>query len=203
MTLWLTQVEIRRWRWLCLGALCTMALALVLGWFGWREWRTYSTEEQHWLGQLSARQAEADAVTVAREAMDASLRQFRALQYTGWAQPEQRLEWLEMLRQVAQQQGLNPAFNIAPQRPLELTQAQVFDGYQFMASAMTLRFESLHDGIGLQRLRAIGLAARQPLLWRVCQLQRLDTPTLAGDLFDVQCLADWVSLGKAPPPPEG
>lgn len=150
-----------------------------------------------------------DLVLAQRQESDAKLKQvrneeieikhksavFANLQERGVVGPEQRLEWVELLKEIRDHRRLPELqYEIAPQRLLD---AKAVTDYAFYASRMRLELRLLHEE-DLMRLLA-DLRSRAPALISVrrCDLARLPATVdeRAGRRahLTAECEIDWLT----------
>ena len=126
---------------------------------------------------------------------------FREMETAGVVGDEQRLEWVELVKQIGEARRLpRLRYELAAQRPLD-PPAQ--DGYAFHASAMKLEAELLHEEDLTRLMGDLRAGAKGLIVLRSCALTRL----AAGDASSparlrADCEIDWVSLRKVAGPKE-
>ena len=113
----------------------------------------------------------------------------KGLEAHGIRGPEQRLRWVDLMRQLPGETGVDHvSFQLAPQRPFARLPTDSGGPLQLSASAVTLQAEGIHEGRLLRFLEA--LQARTPglLVIRACELERTAGPVHAN------CSLDWITL---------
>ncbi|MGB4468588.1 MAG: hypothetical protein WBI41_11155 [Azovibrio sp.] len=189
----------RLWPALGLAVLLALSGLGAAGWGSRESTRAGQTQSQSAarLQQIKARLQEA------RE-QAAGLRQFRLrlqeLAQQGFLTPENRLEWVELLRQSRTRLAIPVLhYEIEPQRPLENGSPH------FRVSRMNLHLGLDHEmelESFLQPLFAYGKAL---ILIRACDLGRAanpDPPLRPGPNIEVDCQLDWITAelpGASPP----
>lgn len=121
--------------------------------------------------------------------------QFVALRDRGLIGEENRIEWLDAIRQIQQQRQLLPiSYEIAPQQAIKLETRMSTGQYQLRGSRMKLHMELLHEGDLFYFLN--DLKERSFFAVQDCAIKRsaggLDAPlapTLAAD-----CTLNWLTL---------
>lgn len=117
---------------------------------------------------------------------------FKQLQERGVIGEEQRLEWIELLKDIREKRRLlDLEYEIAPQRLLEGHGANDFS---FYASAMKLRIKLLHEGDLERLLNDLRSQAKALIMIRSCAVSRL--PAMSDEHANLlaDCEIDWVTL---------
>lgn len=117
---------------------------------------------------------------------------------------ENRLDWIDALRQLQDQYQLAPiAYDIAPRQPVVVSPAMELGRYRLYASRMRVQMDLLHEG-DLFMLLA-GLRARGHMTVQECTLKRpASAPnTPLAPTVTASCTLNWVTLaadaaGQAP-----
>jgi len=123
---------------------------------------------------------------------------FHALHAQGRLGPEQRLAWVDALREVSA--PLRPAtlqYRIEPQVSLQADYIPISGGYEVKASTMNLIVQTLHEGDVVQLLDDLAQHARGLFQITACELQRLTdkpaqepgTPTVGA-----RCSLRWLTV---------
>lgn len=120
---------------------------------------------------------------------------FAALQRRGTIGGEERLDWIETLRDLRnRRQPAEMEYEFAPRQPLGSAGT-----YVFYRSTMTLRLKLVHDGELFELLADLRGKARALVAVRHCQVQRLTVPTAdptgggAPVHLEASCLIDWIT----------
>jgi hypothetical protein len=121
---------------------------------------------------------------------------FRRLQARGMIGGEQRLEWIELLRDIRDRLRLiEVRYEFAPQHALDGDRA---GGFGLYASTMKLQARLLHEE---DLTRLLGeLRRRAPALIQVkhCEVaRRKDVGDALQGLLQADCLIDWITLREA------
>lgn len=123
---------------------------------------------------------------------------FGNLQERGVIGDEQRLDWIELLKDIRERRRLfDLQYEISPQRPLD---ASPGSGFAFYASTMKLQVKLLHEEDLLRLLADLRAQARALIQVKSCHLSRLPRgDERAGSLAQLQadCQIDWVTLREA------
>lgn len=110
--------------------------------------------------------------------------------------PEQRLEWVEALRQIKETRRLSGLdYEIAPQRPLE-ERNPVSGGYAFLASPMKLEMSLLHENDLLGLLADLSAQVQALVSVKSCKLERIGGARAepGAAQLKAQCEIDWITL---------
>ena len=120
---------------------------------------------------------------------------FSALQKRGVIGEEQRLEWVELLKEIRDTHRLiDLQYEIAPQRRLDAVPG---NGFTFFSSSMKVQLKLLHEQDLTRLLNDLRQQASALIQVKSCTLSRLprgtsDSGTNAQLLAD--CQIDWVTL---------
>lgn len=121
--------------------------------------------------------------------------QYAALLERGLVGRENRLDWVDALRQIQEQRKLMPiSYELSPQQPVRIDAAIDLGDYRLVGSRMRLHMELLHDGdlfVLLDDLRQRSFYSAQD-----CTVERAASgqpsplaPTLVAD-----CTLNWLTL---------
>lgn len=124
---------------------------------------------------------------------------FNKLQERGIIGEEQRLEWVELLKEIRDQRRLiDLQYEISPQRLLEGNPA---GNFAFYASTMKLRLKLLHEEDLTRLLCDLRSQARALILVRNCNVTRLpataDERSSGRSNLLADCEIDWLTLRDA------
>lgn len=145
----------------------------------------------------AARQRFAQVETEKRE-IRAYQPQFVTLRSRGLIGDENRLDWVEQIRQIQERRKLPPlSYEIEPQQSVKLDAPLPLGDYVLRGSRMNLRMELLHEGDlfnFLEDLRQRSYyAVQECTLKRIGGVQNLpNTPTMGAD-----CKLNWLTLAPA------
>ena len=124
---------------------------------------------------------------------------FAELQKRGVVGEEQRLEWVELLKDIRDKRRLiDLQYEFAPQRALEITAAGApASAYAFYASSMKMQVKLLHEEDLTRLLGDLRQQAAALIQIKACKLSRM--PRGAGDWsltaqLQADCLIDWITL---------
>lgn len=127
---------------------------------------------------------------------------FNQLVAAGMIGAENRLAWIEAVRQSQRGRGIpSVTWEIEPQQLIHLQVPLTLGDYQLRASRMMLHASLLHDMdlfYLLDDLRRAGLYTVQD-----CVMKRTTVPEIAGlaPRLTADCTLAWISLGPPPAPP--
>lgn len=121
---------------------------------------------------------------------------FNKLHERGMIGEEQRLDWVELLKELREKWRLaDLQYEIEPQRQLD---GKASSDFAFAASAMKLRMHLLHEGDLLGLLGDLRRQAKALILIRSCKVERL--PASAEERGSgwanllAECEIDWLTL---------
>jgi hypothetical protein len=133
---------------------------------------------------------------------------FSTLQARGIIGEEQRLDWVELLKDIRDKRRLiDLQYEISPQRPLD---ANASNGLTFYASAMKLQLKLLHEEDLTRLLEDLRSQAKAQIQVKNCNVSRL--PRSSGEpgndngyprgpspsaLLQADCLIDWITVREA------
>lgn len=126
---------------------------------------------------------------------------YAALRERGLIGQENRLDWVDALRQIQEQRKLMPvSYELEPQQPVRMDSGTELGGYRLHGSRMKLHMDLLHEGdlfVLLDDLRQRSFYSAQE-----CSIKRAASglpaplaPTLSAD-----CTLNWLTLTPAPAP---
>ncbi len=121
---------------------------------------------------------------------------FDKLKASGIIGDEQRLEWVELLKEIRdRRQLIDLRYEFGPQRALD---DQPTGGFAFHASLMKLQVDLLHEEDLTGLLGDLRQNASAFIQIRSCLLSRLaPSASAAGALLRGDCQIDWVTLREA------
>lgn len=127
------------------------------------------------------------------------LPKYQMLISKGFVGEEQRIEWVEHLREQHKTQKLfGIKYSISPQEKYTPAFAANMGGFTLNRSVMKLELDMLHEGDLLQLTAALSAGNSAPFILRDCEINRLN----AGNQLNNQLLAnlhalceiDWLTL---------
>lgn len=124
---------------------------------------------------------------------------FSDLQTRGIIGEEQRLEWVELLKDIRDKRRLiDLQYEISPQRPLD---ANAGGGLTFYASIMKLQLKLLHEEDLTRLLNDLRSQAKALIQVRSCNVSRLphNSGERGNNLAQLQadCQIDWITVREA------
>lgn len=189
------QHELKLLRWPLLWLACALLLTLVISMACWQVVKRSGSETN--AIRLESLRMQTDARRLASEEQEIRLKiaTYQTISARGIIGPEQRLDWVELVRSVQQErQLLGLDYEIQPQKTLSANHG----GHAFMNSAMRIQLSLLHEE---DLLRFIGdLQARAPAFVRVrtCRIARAGVQPAVPEALPAQlqagCLLDWITL---------
>jgi hypothetical protein len=132
---------------------------------------------------------------------------FAELQTRGIIGDEQRLDWVELLKEIRDAQRLiEMHYEIAPQKPLDAGAGAAANtgGFSFQSSSMLLRLKLLHEEDLTRLLDELRQRARALVVVRHCNVVRL--PRGGGERLaslaqlQAECRIDWITVRSASTP---
>ena len=120
---------------------------------------------------------------------------FAKLQARGVIGEEQRLEWVELLKDIRDKRRLlDLQYEIAPQRLLDSGPG---NGFAFYASSMTTQLKLLHEDDLLHFLDDLREQARAMIQIKSCSVERLPrthAENATPAQLQAECRIDWITL---------
>lgn len=181
--------------WVLLAASIAAAVALGLGgkWFLDQERRERLSSGQ----RLERARSRLDAARRERDSLRESADIFSTLVDRGLLQGEHRLDLVEMVNRLRERHQLfSLDYEIAPQRPLQLSGGRVFPAVEVLASRVKLRARALHEGDVLDFVEALANSQRGIYPLDRCALKRVDSA--AGEALqpriEAECAFEWITL---------
>ena len=128
---------------------------------------------------------------------------FNALQTRGMIGEEQRLEWVELLKDIRDTRRLiDLQYEIAPQRRLDTDAAK---GFAFYSSTMHLQLKLLHEEDLTRLIDDLRERARALIQVKSCDVSRLPQGATDGSTIaqlQADCRIDWITLREIKDAPE-
>jgi hypothetical protein len=123
---------------------------------------------------------------------------FNKLQTRGVIGEEQRLEWVELLKDIRDKRRLiDLQYEIAPQHPLDTAPGS---GFAFYASTMKVQLKLLHEEDLIRFINDLHQQARALIQIKSCNVSRLprgSTETGIPAQLEADCQIDWITLREA------
>lgn len=122
---------------------------------------------------------------------------FNTLQTRGMIGEEQRLEWVELLKDIRDTRRLiDLQYEIAPQRKLDTATG---NGFAFYSSTMTLQLKLLHEEDLTRLLDDLRQRARALIQVKRCDVARLpfNTGNNPSAPLQADCQIDWITLRES------
>ena len=128
---------------------------------------------------------------------------FNALQTRGMIGEEQRLEWVELLKDIRDTRRLiDLQYEIAPQRRLDTDAAK---GFAFYSSTMHLQLKLLHEEDLTRLIDDLRERARALIQVKSCDVSRLPQGATDGSTIaqlQADCRIDWITLREIKDAPQ-
>ncbi|MDE2600144.1 MAG: hypothetical protein KGL40_11035 [Rhodocyclaceae bacterium] len=196
------RAELRLLRWPLLLLALALLTALVAGLFA--RHLVQGAERQAAAAELAAANSRNAVQRLQNEEQDirAKIAAYETLRARGIIGAEQRLDWVELMRNSQRERKLlGLEYEILPRQPWPGNQSGT--GYRFMSSSVRVQIPLLHEGDLLRFLGDVQTGASAFVRLHSCKLQRNTMPEVqAGGgrhpnlLAD--CRMDWITLA-----PEG
>jgi hypothetical protein len=127
------------------------------------------------------------------------LPKYQMLISKGFVGEEQRIEWVEHLREQHKTQKLfGIKYSISPQEKYTPVFAANLGGFTLNRSVMKLDLDMLHEGDLLQLIEALTSSNSAPFILRDCEIVRLNPASqMSNQLIanlHAQCELDWLTL---------
>lgn len=119
---------------------------------------------------------------------------FNALQTRGMIGDEQRLEWVELIKEIRDARRLiDLQYEIAPQRKLDTA---TVSGFAFYSSTMKMQLKLLHEEDLTRLLDDLRNRAKALIQVKHCDVVRLPQNTGGSQAAQLQadCQIDWITL---------
>lgn len=185
-------------------------LACSVGAIVFSRWALHDAQASQTRAQQLRNEARQRYVNVETEKQEIAIYQpqFAVLRERGLIGQENRLEWVEAIRQVQEQRRLLPiSYEIAPQQPVVMEPALDLGGYSMRGSRMKLHMELLHEGDLFSLLS--DLRARSHYTVQDCSIKRAASggnPAAAPDAplapaLSADCTLNWLTLTRTAAPP--
>lgn len=119
---------------------------------------------------------------------------FNALQTRGMIGEEQRLEWVELLKDIRDTRRIiDLQYEIAPQHKLDTA---TVSGFAFYSSAMKMQLKLLHEEDLTRLLDDLRNRAKALIQVKRCDVARLPYSTGSSQTAQLQadCQIDWITL---------
>jgi hypothetical protein len=179
--------------WARLGA-CVLLAALLAGGSHW-----YFEKERRDSLAMSRRVQEArtrlDGARRERDSLVESSDVFRTLVDRGLLQGERRLELVELVNQLrSRYQLFSLDYDIAPQRPLQLSNGGGFTAVDVLGSRVKIRLRALHEGDVLGFVSALAQTPQGFYPVDGCTLRRLAATQDLQAHVEAECTLEWITL---------
>jgi hypothetical protein len=130
-----------------------------------------------------------------RDSLHESSDVFRTLVDRGLLQTERRLDLVELVNQLrARYQLFGLDFDIAPQRPLQLSGGRVFTSVDVLASRVKLRARALHEADVLAFVDALSQTPQGFYPVDHCVMRRAEAGETLRPHVEADCTLEWITL---------
>jgi len=179
--------------WVRLGVAVLVA-ALLIGGSHW-----YFEKERRDSLAVSKRVQEArtrlDGARRERDSLIESSDVFRTLVDRGLLQGERRLELVELVNQLRSRfQLFSLDYDIAPQRPLQLSNGGGFTAVDVLGSRVKIRLRALHEGDVLGFVSALAQTPQGFYPVDGCTMRRLEATQDLQAHVEAECTLEWITL---------
>jgi hypothetical protein len=183
-----------RFAWILLALSIGLAVAFVLGsqWYYDKEKRDSANSGR----RLQEARARVESARRERDNLVESAEVFRTLVERGLLQSERRLDLVELVNGLrARHQLLALDYEIAPQRPLQLSGGRVFPSVDVLASRVKLRARGLHEGDILGFIDGLTRTSHGFYPVDRCVMRRVEAPPESiQPRVEADCTLEWVTL---------
>ena len=180
------------WVALALAIAAAVGIVLASNWYVQRERRENANAER----RLQEARTRLEAARRERDSLQESSEVFRTLVERGLLQTERRLELVELVNALHTRHNLHGLdYEVAPQRPLQLSGGRVFNAVDVLASRVRLRARALHEGDVIAFVDELTRSRQGFYPVDRCIFKRLDAP--ADSLqprIDAECWMEWITL---------
>ena len=186
-----------RLQWSLLAATLMLALGATAVYFAFNAMQTATRERA--AAQATWKETDSKLKQVRNEENEIKHKAaiFKALQTRGMIGEEQRLEWVELLKEIRDTHRLiDLQYEIAPQRKLD---AATVSGFAFYSSAMRMQLKLLHEEDLTRLIDDLRQRARALIQVKRCDVTRLPYSTNASQSAQLQadCQIDWITLRES------
>lgn len=183
-----------RLQWSLLAATLMLALGATAVYFAFNAMQTATRERA--AAQATWKETDSKLKQVRNEENEIKQKSavFNALQTRGMVGEEQRLEWVELLKDIRDTRRIiDLQYEIAPQRKLDNASVS---GFAFYSSAMRMQLKLLHEEDLTRLLDDLRLRARALIQVKRCDVSRLSYGSGSSPAAQLQadCEMDWITL---------
>ena len=180
--------------WVMLVVAIAASVAIVLGsnWYVQRERRENANAER----RLQEARARLDAARRERDSQQESAEVYRTLVERGLLAGEKRLDLVELVNALrARHQLFSFEYEVAAQRPLQLSGNRVFPSIDVLASRVRMRMRALHEGDVIAFVDALAQSQQGFYPLDRCNLRRVDAAAEAVQpRIEADCAFEWITL---------
>ncbi len=180
---------------ICLGAV-VIAIAFLLA-FTEQQKEVVTQALQSQITQLNQAKQRYSTSDQEKETIAKYLPQYQALIRNGFIGEERRIEWVDALRRIHQEQKLfNINYSIGAQEEYKPTFASNIGGFKFYRSVMKLELSMLHEGDLIALIQSLANQQSTPFMLRQCEIIRQNTK-ISNVLIPnmrANCELDWLTI---------
>ena len=146
--------------------------------------------------RLQEWRSKVDAARRERDSQQESADVYRTLVERGLLAGEKRLDLVELVNALrARHQLFSFEYEIAAQRPLQLSGSRVFPSIDVLASRVRMRMRALHEGDVVAFVDALAQSKQGFYPLDRCNLRRLDAAADAVQpRIEAECAFEWITL---------
>ena len=186
-----------RLQWSLLAATLMLALGAAAVYFSFKTMQTATRERA--AAQATWKETDGKLKQVRNEENEIKHKAaiFSALQTRGMIGEEQRLEWVELLKEIRDAHRLiDLQYEITPQRKLDTA---TVSGFAFYSSSMKLQLKLLHEEDLTRLIDDLRQRARALIQVKRCDVTRLPYSTNGSPAAQLQadCQIDWITLRES------
>lgn len=187
--------DFSRIQWSLLAAVALIAAGAALIVTSERYHRTAVREQAAIKAQLDEFEGKLRQVRAEENEIKQKAALFANLQARGIIGEEQRLDWVELIKEIRDlRKLLDVQYEFSPQQTLDKASA---GGYTFKSSAMRLQMKLLHEMDLLNFINDLRLHAKAYVRVRACSVTRVPrTMTTGGDgsQLTAECELEWITI---------
>ncbi len=176
-----------------------IALAVGLVLYTMQMSQTSLTEKQTQENQLAQARQKFQSAGLEKSTISQYLPQFQNLIKEGYIGEEKRIEWVDTLRSIHQEQKMfSIDYNIEKQEPYTPNFALNLGALKLRKSEMKIKLNMLHEGDILTLLDTLKAKQASPFIVRSCVITQ-NTPTIEQKFnanLLAECELDWLTLAE-------
>jgi hypothetical protein len=145
---------------------------------------------------LSEARVRVERIRRERESLDQSSEVFNVMRER-LMQPESRLDLVELMNGLRTRHAILALdYEISPQRPLAVSGTEPFSAVDILASRVTLKLRTLHEGDALAFIDALGASRQGFYPVDRCVMRRLEvaSPDAMQPRVEADCTLEWITM---------